>query len=341
MFLLPEKIRFMKIGRYAFILSILLTVGSLVSIAFKGFNLGLDFTGGTVVEVVFDRAIDLDHLRESFSEQSIDAQVQLMGNANAVMMRFPPAQVRIVREDSSKEPVLSSQATTQNSENATDKKAASMQMDGEQVLALLTRVSPENKATIKKVDVVGPQVGDELRDKSGIAMIIALACMCLYVAFRFQYKFSLGALGALVHDTILTLGFFSFFQLPFDLNVLAAVLGVIGYSLNDTIVVFDRVRENFALLREETTENIIDISITQTLGRTLMTSICTLLVLLAMLILGGDALFGFSLALTIGIVVGTYSSYYIASYILILTRLSKDDFFKVVDDSEPFEEHFE
>lgn len=324
MFLLPEKIRFMKIGRYAFILSILLTVGSLLSIAFKGFNLGLDFTGGTVVEVVFDRAIDLDHLRESFSEQSIDAQVQLMGNANAVMMRFPPAQ-----------------ATPQNSENAADKKAASMQMGGEQVVALLTRASPENKATIKKIDVVGPQVGDELRDKSGIAMIIALACMCLYVAFRFQYKFSLGALAALIHDTILTLGFFSFFQLPFDLNVLAAVLGVIGYSLNDTIVIFDRVRENFALLREETTENIIDISITQTLGRTLMTSICTLLVLLAMLILGGDALFGFSLALTIGIVVGTYSSYYIASYILILTRLSKDDFFKVVDDSEPFEEHFE
>jgi preprotein translocase subunit SecF len=338
---LPEKIRFMKIGRYAFVLSIVLTVASLLSIAFKGFNLGLDFTGGTVVEVAFDQAVDLENLRESFSEQSIDAQVQLMGNANAVMMRFPPAQVRKVNQEPLQETTASSQSTHQNAENAADKKIASTQMSSEQVLALLTSAFPGHKATIKKVDIVGPQVGDELRDKSGIAMIVALACMCIYVAFRFQYKFSLGALVALVHDTILTLGFFSFFQLPFDLNVLAAVLGVIGYSLNDTIVVFDRVRENFSLLREETTENIIDISITQTLGRTLMTSICTLLVLLAMLILGGDALFGFSLALTIGIVVGTYSSYYIASYILILTRLSKDDFFKVVDDSEPFEENFE
>ena len=143
-----------------------------------------------------------------------------------------------------------------------------------------------------------------------------------------------------MHDTLITLGIFSFFSLPFDLNVLAAVLGVIGYSLNDTIVVFDRIRENFAAMRDETTSNIIDISITQTLGRTLMTSICTLLVLLAMLILGGDALFGFSLALTIGIVVGTYSSYYIASYMLVLTKLNKNDFAEATPKDDYVEEDY-
>ncbi len=332
-FALPEKIAFMKVGRLAFYFSVFLSLSSVLSIFIKGFNLGLDFTGGTVVEVEFNKTVDINHLRNVFSTNGFkDAQVQFLGQSLTVMVRLPP----------SHHPVTVTDALNPGDQKIDAKTAVKIENKAqtEKIADLFNLAYPSHTINIKKIDVIGPQVGDELRDKSGIAMIVALICMCLYVALRFQYKFSLGALAALVHDTLITLGIFSFFSLPFDLNVLAAVLGVIGYSLNDTIVVFDRIRENFAAMRDETTSNIIDISITQTLGRTLMTSICTLLVLLAMLILGGDALFGFSLALTIGIVVGTYSSYYIASYMLVLTKLNKNDFAEATPKDDYVEEDY-
>jgi len=205
---------------------------------------------------------------------------------------------------------------------------------GNQLAEALRRVSAETPFELKRVEYVGPQVGEELRDQGGLGMLLALAGVLLYVAFRFQWKFGVGAIVSLVHDVIVVLGVFSFFQIPFDLTVLAAVLAIIGYSLNDTIVVFDRIRENFRLLRKtELIEN-INISTTQTLLRTMATSVSTLLAVGALLLFGGESLWGFSLALFIGVGVGTYSSVYIAAIFLIWLKLTRDDLIPPVVEDE-------
>lgn len=285
-------INFMGIRNIAFAVTLLLTVISLGSLVFKGLNFGLDFTGGTLIELNYAKPIDPAEVREKLRIAGYgDAQVQSFGATTDIL-------VRLAGDD----PML-----------------------GNRISEALESQGGDNQLTINRVEFVGPAVGEELRDQGGLGMLLAMAGVMLYVAFRFQWKFGAGAIVALFHDVIITLGVFSFFQIPFDLSVLAAVLAIIGYSLNDTIVVFDRIRENFRLLRKVDLIENINISTTQTLLRTLATSVSTLLAVAALMFVGGENLWGFSLALFIGVTAGTYSSVYIASVILVWLNLSRDD----------------
>lgn len=298
---MQRVINFMGIRQVAFALTLLLTLASLASLAIKGLNFGLDFTGGTLIELSYQQPAQLDKVRGQLREAGYgDAVVQSFGASTDVLVRMQ-----------GDDPQL-----------------------GNQLAEALRRVSAETPFELKRVEYVGPQVGEELRDQGGLGMLLALAGVLLYVAFRFQWKFGVGAIVSLVHDVIVVLGVFSFFQIPFDLTVLAAVLAIIGYSLNDTIVVFDRIRENFRLLRKtELIEN-INISTTQTLLRTLATSISTLLAVGALLLFGGESLWGFSLALFIGVAAGTYSSVYIAAIFLIWLKLTREDLIPPVVEDE-------
>lgn len=283
-------INFMGVRHLALAVTLVLIVLSLGSLATRGLNFGLDFTGGTMVELSYRSAVEL---------QAVRGQLAAAGFGDAVVQSFGAATDVVVRM-SGDDPQL-----------------------GQRIAAALQQ--GDNPLTVKRVEFVGPAVGEELRDQGGLGMLIALAGILVYVAFRFQWKFSCGAVLSLFHDVILVLGVFSVFQLTFDLTVLAAVLAVIGYSLNDTIVVFDRIRENFRLLRKvELVEN-INISATQTLLRTLATSISTLLAVAALLLFGGESLTGFSLALFIGVIAGTTSSLYIANATLIWLKLDRED----------------
>ncbi|PAU65093.1 protein-export membrane protein SecF [Pseudomonas sp. PIC25] len=289
---MKRVINFMGIRHLAFAATVLLTLVSLGSLAFQGLNFGLDFTGGTLIELGYEKPAELDKVRSQLSAAGYpDAVVQSFGATTDVL-------VRLQGDD----PQL-----------------------GNKVSAALEQADSGNPVSVKRVEFVGPAVGEELRDQGGLGMLLALGGILVYVAFRFQWKFGLGAILSLIHDVIVTLGVFSLFQIPFDLTVLAAVLAIIGYSLNDTIVVFDRIRENFRVLRKaELIEN-INISTTQTLLRTLATSISTLLAVVALMVFGGENLWGFSLALFIGVLAGTYSSVYIASILLIWLKLTRDD----------------
>ena len=281
--------------------SILLIVISLVSLLVQGLSLGLDFTGGVAIEVGFEKDADLPAIRQVLKASSVfeKAQVQNYGNARTIL-------VKVIG----------------------DSEVGSTEME-QKLTALLKQDFDSEAFEIKRVDFIGPVVGDELRDQSGIAMLVALFIMLFYVAIRFSTKFALGAVLALFHDVIITFGFFSVTRLEFDLTVLAAVLALIGYSLNDTIVVFDRVRENFKAARMETPTEVINSSLTQTLDRTIITSMTTVLVLFALLGLGGEMIKDFSIALIVGIFVGTYSSIYVASSILLTLDISKKDFIEI------------
>lgn len=298
------NIKFMGARKIMGVLSILLIVGSIVSLTTKFLSLGLDFTGGTQIEVEYENAVQLDPIRELLKGSAYsDASVQHFGRPEEVLVRVPPVE----GEDKAKV--------------------------GDNVLELLR--SADEGVALKRVEFVGPQVGEELRDKSGTALILALGLMLIYVTLRFRFKFAVGAVVALFHDVILTMGFFSITGLSFDLTALAAVLAVIGYSLNDTIVVYDRVRENFRKDRGGSAEDIINDSLNQTLSRTLVTSLTTLLVLIALAALGGEMIFTFAVALIVGVLVGTYSSIYVASNLLIIQNISREDFLeqeKVLDD---------
>ncbi|BCX81847.1 preprotein translocase subunit SecF [Methylomarinovum caldicuralii] len=286
---------FMGKRRIALTLSTLLILISLGSLIFQGLKLGLDFTGGTLVEVGYDKPVDLAKVRHLLAGHGFEeAAVQHFGSSREILIRLPAT------------PDLSS-ADLSN-----------------RILEVL-RSDPEARPQLRRVEFVGPQVGEELTEKGGLAMLFALFGILIYVAWRFEYRFALGSIIALVHDVIITLGFFSITRLEFDLTVLAAILAVIGYSLNDTIVVFDRIRENFRRLRRGTPEEIINISINQTLSRTLITSLTTLLVLIALLVLGGEIIRNFAIALTLGVVVGTYSSIYVASAFLLLLKVQRED----------------
>jgi preprotein translocase subunit SecF len=255
-------------------------------------NWGLDFTGGTLVEVHYSETADLNGIRKTLqSEGYSGAVVVSFGTDRDVMIRMP--------------------------------KGYSDQQGGE-LLATL-QASFAGTVELRRIEFVGPQVGDELREQGGLAMLLALGLVMLYVAFRFQYKFAVGAVVALIHDVIVTLGFFSITWMEFDLTVLAALLAVIGYSLNDTIVVSDRIRENFRKLRRTESEEAINISLTETLGRTVVTSLTTLLVLVALAVYGGEMIHGFAIALIVGVIIGTYSSIYVAANILMLLGVSKED----------------
>ncbi|MGC3873792.1 protein translocase subunit SecF [Halomonas sp. GXIMD04776] len=282
---------FMGKRRYAFIASGVLLLLSVLTLLFQQLNLGLDFTGGTLVEVRYASAPALDAIRQLLESAGFrDVSVQTFGTANEILVRLQQAF----------DPDVGNRVTD------------ILRQSGESV-------------NLVRAEFVGAQVGGQLRDQSGLGMLVALGVVMLYVAFRFQYKFALGALLALIHDVIIVLGVFSLFQLEFDLTVLAAILAVIGYSLNDTIIVYDRIRENIRKSRIDDMAMIFNESINQTLARTLATSGTTLLVLLALLVLGGDMIHNFALALIVGVGIGTFSSVYVASALLIVIKLERED----------------
>ncbi|MBK3461954.1 protein translocase subunit SecF [Pseudomonas haemolytica] len=287
-----RTINFMGVRNIAFGATVLLTVLALFSWFHKGLNYGLDFTGGTLIELTYEKPADVTLVRGELVKAGYhEAIVQSFGATTDLLVRMP-----------GEDPQL-----------------------GHQVAEALQKVGGDNPASVKRVEFVGPQVGEELRDQGGLGMLMALAGIMIYLAFRFQWKFGVGAIVSLIHDVIVTVGILAYFQITFDLTVLAAVLAIIGYSLNDTIVVFDRVRENFRVLRKASLIENINISTTQTLLRTMATSISTLLAIAALMNFGGDNLWGFSLALFIGVLAGTYSSIYIANVVLIWLNLNSED----------------
>ena len=286
------NINFMRFRKIAITISLILFVGSIGSIFTKGLSLGLDFSGGTLVEIQYEDSVDLQEIRGVLSENGYeDFQVVNFGSSLDVLIKIAD------------QPGNSSL--------------------GDQIFALLSTNDFEGE--LKRIEFVGPQIGSELRDQGGLGMLVALGMILLYVAFRFQYKFALGAVAALGHDVVIILGLFSIFSWDFDLSVLAALLAVIGYSLNDSIVVSDRIRENFRSERALGSEDLINLSLNQTLSRTVITSLTTLLVLFALFFFGGEAVRGFSLGLIIGVLIGTYSSLYIVTTILISLNLSQED----------------
>lgn len=302
----------MSIRRYSGILSILLVIAALGSFVTKGLNWGLDFTGGSLIEVSFEKSANLKQIRSVMDEIGFgDATVQNFGSSKEVLIRLAPQKKSI--DEANGEKITSA-------------------MIGDVIMEALQEMDPT--ATKRRIEFVGPSVGDELRDQGGLAMLTALICILIYVALRFEWRFALGSVSALAHDVLITLGLFSFIGIEFDLTVLAAILAVIGYSLNDTIVVSDRIRENFRKLREGSPEEIINVSLTQTLNRTMVTSITTALVLVALLVVGGELIKGFATALLFGVVIGTYSSIYVASSIALSLGISKEDLMPTVIEKE-------
>ena len=286
------KFQFMKYRKIAGIASLIIFLVSVLSLSFRGLSLGLDFSGGTLVEITYENPVNLELIRETLVLNGFeDSQVVNFGTNLDVLIKV----------------------ADQNGNSSI----------GDSVYSLLN--SNGFVGELKRVEFVGPQVGAELRDQGGLGMLVALFMILMYVAFRFQYKFALGAVTALGHDVVIILGLFSIFAWDFDLTVLAALLAVIGYSLNDTIVVSDRIRENFRTQREMDPQAMIDLSLNQTLGRTIVTSLTTLLVLFALFIFGGEMIKGFSLALILGVLIGTYSSIYVVANMLMSLTLIQDD----------------
>lgn len=301
------NIDFMSKRKIALAMSLLLIIISIASLAKNGLNFGIDFTGGYLIEVGYQSDADIESIRNALADNNFkDAQVQNFGTSKDVLIRIAPS-------------------SNINKATISDKILETLRKDSDQPIEM------------RRVEFVGPQVGAELRDQGGMAMLVALFFILVYVSLRFQFKSAVGAILALVHDVIITVGCFSILQMDFDLSVLAAVLAIIGYSLNDTVVVLDRIRETFRTVRKGTSGEIINLSINQTLSRTLMTSFTTLIVLLALFFLGGEVIHGFASALIIGVVIGTYSSIYVASSTLMTMNITKQDFLvqskeEVVDD---------
>lgn len=288
------NIDFLNIRKIMMVISIILIVTSIGSLAKQFLNLGLDFTGGTLIEVGYQSDADLGAIRNDLASVGFDgAVVQYFGSSRDVTVRMAPV------EGMKNEEV------------------------GNKVLEALAVSNPS--VQMRRIEFVGPSVGEELTEQGGLAMLVALICIMIYVAIRFEWKFSIGSVAALAHDVIITLGVFSILQLEFDLTVLAALLAVIGYSLNDTIVIFDRIRENFLKMRKGTSYDVINRSLNQTISRTIITSITTIIVLTALFLKGGELIHGFSTALLIGVVIGTYSSIYVASTIALALGVSKED----------------
>ena len=286
---------FMALRKPAMLVSASLLLVAVVSLVTLKLNVGIDFTGGSIIEVGYQQAVELEPIRQALEADGFgDAIVQHFGSASEVL-------IRLVSDADKDKAELSSQ-----------------------IIGLLEAIS-ETDIDVRRVDFVGPQVGEELTEDGGLAVLYALIAILIYVAFRFEYRFSLGAVAALIHDVVITLGVFSLLQLDFDLSVLAAILAVIGYSLNDTIVVFDRVRENFRKIRKKTSIEVVNTSINQTISRTLMTSFTTLLVLFSLFFLGGEVIHAFATALIIGVLVGTYSSIYVATTTALALGISRSD----------------
>ena len=293
-----QNIEFMRRRKLAGMFSIALVLASVALLVVRGLNFGVDFTGGVLVEVGYPEAVELNPVRDALSQGGFNqAVVQHFGSAREVLVRLPQAE-----------------------EGNPAQMSAS-------VMNALRQMNPA--VEMRRVEFVGPAVGEELREDGGLAVLFALIAILIYVAMRFEWRLALGSVVALVHDVLITLGMFSLLQAEFDLSVLAAVLAVIGYSLNDTIVVFDRIRENFRRMRKGSPVEIVNRSLNQTLSRTLMTSVTTMLVLIALFFLGGEIIHGFSLALIIGDFIGTYSSIYVASTAALALGISKQDLMQV------------
>ena len=290
--MLNKTINFMRWRKPFYVIALVFCLASIVSVVVKGMNFSLDFTGGAQVELSYSEPVDLGSVRQTLQAAGLgDAIVQNFGSTSDVMIRL-----------ASDDPNV-----------------------GSRIAQLIRADNAAQEVTVKRVEFIGPQVGEELRDQGGIGLLLALGGILLYVAMRFQLKFSTAAVVALLHDAIFTLGILSFFNIPFDLTVLAALLAGVGYSLNDTIVVFDRVRENMRLMRNADLAEVINVSTTQTLARTLATSASTIVVLLSLLLVGGESLYGFALTLIVGVVIGTYSSIYVANGLLISQNLTRED----------------
>jgi len=304
LFKATSPIRFMKISKPASWLSMVLIIGSIISLGTNWINWGLDFTGGTLIEVGFEQPAVLPDVRDTLAQSNFTGTiVQHFGSSHEVMIRIAP-------QEGVKGVVI-----------------------GNQVLDLLQAADFGN-VDMRRIEFVGPNVGEELAEDGGLAIIISLICIMLYVSARFEWRLAAGAVLALAHDIIITLGFFSVFQLEFDLTVLAALLAVVGYSLNDTIVVFDRIRENFRLMATATPDEVVDQSITQTLNRTMITSGTTIFVLVSLFVVGGALIHGFSTALLIGIFVGTYSSIYVASSLAVKLGVEREHMIPEVIEKE-------
>lgn len=300
------NINFMAKRQMAMLFSIVLVLISILSLATQRLNLGVDFTGGTLVEVGYDQPVDLAGIRSLLNTSSFDnATIQYFGSATEVMVRIPPQ------------------------ENIEQAKI------GDEILELLA--ADGDVVDMRRVEFVGPKVGEELSNDGGLAMIYALFGILIYITLRFKMSFGFGAIVALIHDVVITLGVISLTQLTFDLTVLAPILAVIGYSLNDSIVVFDRIRENFRLLREQDSKAIFNTSLNQTLSRTLMTSLTTLIALVALFLLGGKTIHAFSAALIVGLIIGTYSSIYVASTVTLALGISKQDLMPVEREGADFD----
>jgi preprotein translocase subunit SecF len=294
-----QNIDFMRRRRLAGAFSIAMVLASIALLLVRGLNFGVDFTGGVLVEVGYPEAVELNPVRDALSQGGFNqAVVQHFGSAREVLVRLPQAE-----------------------EGNPAQMSAS-------VMHALRQMNPA--VEMRRVEFVGPAVGEELREDGGLAVLFALIAILIYVAMRFEWRLALGSVVALIHDVLITLGLFALLQAEFDLSVLAAVLAVIGYSLNDTIVVFDRIRENFRRMRKGSPVEIVNRSLNQTLSRTLMTSVTTMLVLIALFFLGGEIIHGFSLALILGVFIGTYSSIYVASTAALALGISKQDLMQVV-----------
>lgn len=295
-----KLIDFMAHRKLAMIVSLVLVLGSMAGLFVKGLNFGVDFTGGTIIELAYDKPADVNGIRDALQKSGYkEAIVQNFGSAEEVLIRIAP-------------------------------------IDGMQTAKISNKVIDSLKAgssekfDLRRVEFVGPQVGDELTEDGSLSVIYALIGILIYVALRFEFRFSVGSVAALIHDVAITVGVFAWTQIQFDLTVLAALLAVIGYSLNDTIVVFDRVRENFRTIRDGTPVDVTNLAVNQMLARTIMTSLTTLVVLISLFVFGGEIIHNFALALIIGVVVGTYSSTYIASAVALSLGVSKEDLMKPV-----------
>ncbi len=285
------------------VLSLFLVIGSVVSLATNGINWGLDFTGGTVVELEFDHAVDLKKLRADLDHESTaGAVIQNFGSTRDILIRLQVKQ--------------------------------GIKSDDQVKLVMDTAKKVDAGVIQKRVEFVGPQVGKELTEQGGLAVLVALICILIYVSFRFEWRLAAGSVAALGHDVIVTLGVFSVLQLEFDLTVLAGLLTVVGYSLNDTIVVYDRIRENFLKMRKAGPAEVVNMSITQTMSRTIITTVTTLITVIALFLKGGSMIHGFATALLMGIIVGTYSSIYVASYLAIRLGICRDHMMPVEIEKE-------
>ncbi len=299
--ILKEQTNFNFMGKrkIAALFSLVLILTAITSLIMQGLNFGIDFTGGTMIEVAYQEEADLNQIRNTLEQSGFDsAIVQNFGSIHEVLIRLPVIESENMAE-------LSNQVVT------------------------ALQAEHSTPIDVRRVEFVGPQVGEELTEQGSLAMLYALIGILIYVSLRFEYRFAIGSVVALVHDVLITLGVFSIFQFEFDLTVLAAILAIIGYSLNDTIVVFDRIRETFLRLRKGSPEEIINRALNDTLSRTLMTSLTTLLVVVSLFVFGGEVIHAFSIALILGIVVGTYSSIYIASNTVLAMGVSKADLMPV------------